>query len=131
VPDAPPVLAGPGGLLALSTALLAARSLLARRIPPESPARSIAPGLPDLEAIAAQVARCATLPQVEELLVARVATLRADFNAIAESVDSNLEAIDRTRRRVAARRQDLGTSPAPAPAISPAALAYLQGQGRH
>lgn len=112
------MLAGAGLVLALVASTLAARWLLAR-------------GIPEPRDWIDELRRRPTLAQVEELVAAKTATLRADFNAIAESVDSNLDAIDRTRRRVAARRQDpAGGAPPPpqAPPISAAALAFL-GRG--
>jgi hypothetical protein len=124
------VLAGAGGVLAVGAGLLGlARLLPLLRSPlPRAPVRGPIPL--DLDQILGErLARVPTLPQIEELIAARVATLRADFNAIAESVDSNLDAIERTRKRVAARRSDAQpTDPQPPRGISPAALAYLQGR---
>jgi len=82
-----------------------------------------------VEAISLELARRPTMAELEEAIASHVKTrftaLRAEVEAIAEQVDSNLSAVDRTRRRIAAR-----TAPEPQQPqvkISPAALRFLQG----
>jgi hypothetical protein len=127
------MLAGAGLMLVLASSLWTARRLLARGIP-EAPPNGRRAGSA-LAALRDELRdhrhpppeNMATLAQVDEIVAARVATLRADFNAIAESVDSNLDAIDRTRRRVAARRDPPPPDARPPTGISPMALSFLQG----